>query len=442
MTLLPRTLFGRSALLIAGLIIASQIITTVLFMYWVQRPRIIMLADLAESHLSSVRAALSLLPEDKRALYLHQVGLGNGLQLQLSAPQITANEKRPSYAITSFLKHFEAKLKARETILFQTFPEQAIWVKIFVDQQPYWVKFPADRFGTNLGGHWLALSLSMALMALLGGLIIHRTLNQPLQRLANAVAQIGAGKRIHPMPEEGPAEIKTFIHALNRMCDDLQKLENDRTLMLAGISHDLRTPITRIQIALEMIGGDFDVTLKNRVLANLAEIENGLKQCLDFASDVTDEPARWADLNDLARLCAASYKAQGHPITLALCNEAQAFIRPFAMERLLRNLLDNAIKYAKHDISIATHTRPHQLILSVMDRGPGIPKPEIERLRRPFARADSARTGSAGYGLGLAIVDKIVEAHQAQIDYLSREGGGLEIRITFSNLQHAQQENS
>ena len=254
----------------------------------------------------------------------------------------------------------------------------------------------------------------MIVLALLGGLIIHRTLKKPLQRLSTIVTQIGAGQRIDPILEEGPAEIVSFIHALNRMNADLSAMEAERTLMLAGISHDLRTPITRIQLALEMIGGDFDSALKNQVFDNLAEIENGLTQCLDFARDTADEPKRLADLNDLATLCAASYKAHGHRIGLDLCEDAQAFIRPFAIERLLKNLLDNAIKYADKDIVIATTRNHNELCLSVLDRGPGIAQADIDNLRRPFARANKARSGKAGYGLGLAIIDKIVESHQAQ----------------------------
>ena len=102
-------------------------------------------------------------------------------------------------------------------------------------------------------------------------------------------------------------------------------------------------------------------------------------------------------------------------------------------------MLDNAIKYANKDITIATARQSGQLCLSVLDRGAGIAETEIDKLRRPFARADLSRGGSVGYGLGLAIVDKIVETHQARIDFLQREGGGLEVRITFNCLPGSSQ---
>jgi two-component system, OmpR family, osmolarity sensor histidine kinase EnvZ len=120
-------------------------------------------------------------------------------------------------------------------------------------------------------------------------------------------------------------------------------------------------------------------------------------------------------------------------MTLDLCDEAQTLMRPFAMQRLLKNLIDNAIKYANNEITIATQRTNGKLILSVLDRGAGIADADIEKLRRPFKRADIARADAKGYGLGLAIVYKIVEAHQAKISFLERLGGGLEVRIELSN---------
>lgn len=431
MKLIPSTLFARSALLIALLIIVSQITTSVLFLYWVQKPRLLAMLEIAESNLQSVRVALALLPEEKRNLYLEQVSQNSGLKLQRQAPKIEDGDDKPPFVIKRFLRLFERRLNPNERLIYQTSPEKAVWVQVYVDQKPYWARFSVSPFSHGLSELWLRLGILMVLLALFGGLIIHRTLKKPLQRLLTVVSRIGAGQRTDPIVEEGPDEIVSFIHALNRMSADLKAMETDRTFMLAGISHDLRTPITRIQLAIEMIGGDFDTALKDQVLDNLAEIENGLRQCLDFARDSADEPKQFADLNDLATLCAASYTAHGQFIALDLCEDAQAFIRPFAIERLLKNLLNNAFKYAKKDIAIVTGRDHNQLFLSVLDRGPGIAQAEIDNLRRPFARATKARSGAAGYGLGLAIVDKIVEAHQARIEFLQREGGGLEVRVSF-----------
>ena len=431
----PISLFTRSALLIAALIITSQLLSAALFMYLVQRPRLYMMVDLAESHLYSVRTAIALLPESQRRLYLKQMSQINGLQLQAHAPILAEGDISDSWVVSKFLTLIGQKLPAKERVFYQATPDQAIWVQIEVGDKPYWVRFSIAAFSTDLSKHWLDFASVMVVLAALGGWVMHRTLNRPLQQLSAAVNQIGAGQRIEPLQEQGPKEIVAFIHALNRMNADLKQMEADRTLMLAGISHDLRTPITRIQLALELIGGDFDAGLKNRVLANLAEIEGGLKQCLDFACDAEDEPLQRADLNDLARQCAANYAENGYSVGLDLCEEAEALVRPFAIERLVKNLLDNAIKYANKDIRIATARQGQQLYLSVLDRGAGIADADIAALRRPFARAEASRGGSVGYGLGLAIVDNIAAAHQATIDFIHREGGGLEVRVTFAGLE-------
>lgn len=432
--MLPRTLFGRSALLIALLIILSQAISALLFLYFVQRPRVQMMSDIAESHLQSIRAALSLIPDNQRNAYVKALGNSHSLLLQTESPTTQNKAEPPAFVVRQFLKLFEKKLKPHERLIYQTQPEQAVWVNILVDQKPYWIRFQAEQFNSNLGSHWLDIFILMSLLTLSGSYIIHRTLNKPLKQLTQAVKKIGEGHRIEQIQEEGPDEVVTLIRSINRMNSDLSKIEDDRAMMLAGISHDLRTPITRIQLAVELIGGDFDKELKCKVFANLSEIENGLTQCLDYARNNSDEMLKLIDLNDLARLCASNYRANGHEISLNLCEEAQLMARPFAMERLLKNLLDNAVKYANKDISICTLHEQNLLHISVLDRGDGISKEDITQLRRPFTRASTSRGGKSGYGLGLAIVDKIVESHQASIAYLPRLGGGLEVRISLNAL--------
>ncbi|POZ53885.1 two-component sensor histidine kinase [Methylovulum psychrotolerans] len=430
MKMIPRSVFSRSSLLIMGIIIITQLLTASFFAYWVQRPRLLLMADLAEGHLYSVKAALTLLPPEKRHLYVDKLANKLSIHVQQTPPNISQNPSPPPFIVEKFLQAFAKKLNPDETLIYQSDPEVTVWVRIDIDKQPYWLRFTTAPFNADMNERWLGLAVFMVCLALLGGLISQQALKRPLQHLSDIVGRIGKGQRVGTIKEEGPQEIIAFIHALNRMSTDLSAMEADRNLMLAGISHDLRTPITRIQLAIEMIGGDFDSALKNRVLANLTEIESGLKQCLDFAYDSANEPMQYVDLNDLALLCAANYKANGYPIGLALCEEAEVWVRPFAIERLLKNLLDNAIKYANKDITIATDHQDGVLYLRVLDRGAGISTADIDKLRRPFARADTAR-GSVGYGLGLAIVDKIIETHQAAIDFLQRDGGGLEVRIGF-----------
>ncbi|WP_052700467.1 ATP-binding protein [Methylocucumis oryzae] len=434
---LPRSLLARSAVLIASLIIVSQLITGIAFIYWVQLPRLQVISALAKSHLHSVRVSLRLLAEEKRAAYLQAAGHDFGMSILSEKPKLDTNDVKPPLVVDKFIQLYRNNLLPGESITYQAQPEPYIYVQISEANTPYWIRYEVKPFSTDFDKHWLGIIILLIFLAVLGGLVIHRALNKPLQRLADVVSRIGKGQRVSYIPEQGPDEIIAFIRALNRMNTDLKQLEADRNLMLAGISHDLRTPITRIQLALEMLGGDFDTDMKNRILANLAEIEGGLRQCLDFARDAGDEPTQSADLNELAHLCAASYKANGFEIALDLCEEAETVIRPFAMERLVRNLLDNAIKYAGVGIALATRIDGDTLYLSVLDRGKGIKNEDLEVLRRPFTRANAARGGTSGYGLGLAIVDKIIEAHKAHIEYLPREGGGLEVRIKLPRLTEA-----
>lgn len=431
MTLWPRSLSTRSALLITGLMAATMAVTALLFLYWVQLPRLIGLVNLTHAHLHSVRVALSAIPEPQRAEYLQNMATDSGLHLQAIAPTTVLTERSDSPVIAKFLELARQRVLPGERLFYQSAPFPAIWADILVDSKHYWARFTAMPFSVDYSRYGFGLGGLILLLAAAGSWAIHRTLNRPLQQLADILQCIGTGQRVDAIVEYGPQEIITLIRALNRMNDDLKQLDTDRNLMLAGISHDLRTPITRIKLALEMLGGDFDDNMKNRVIANLNEIENGLAQCLDYARNPHDEPRQVADLNELARLCAASYKANGHRLGLDLCDEAEALIHPLAIERLLRNLLDNAFKYAGNEVVVTTRKQSDKLYLSVSDRGPGLSAAELANLRRPFTRGSFARSGPSGYGLGLAIVDKIVIAHRARIDFLARKGGGLEVRLTL-----------
>lgn len=191
MRLMPQSLLTRSTLLIAGLIITGQLMTAALFVFLVQRPRLQVMVELADGHLHTVRVAMALLPPEKRGQYLSQAGHDFGVHLQESPPILEPSEPEPPFVIRKFMEAFANKLHSHEQIRYQSAPDQAVWVQILIDQQPYWVKFSATPFSADISDHWLGLLLLMLLLAFLGGFIIHRSLNRPLQRLAAAVSRIG-----------------------------------------------------------------------------------------------------------------------------------------------------------------------------------------------------------------------------------------------------------
>jgi two-component system, OmpR family, osmolarity sensor histidine kinase EnvZ len=213
------------------------------------------------------------------------------------------------------------------------------------------------------------------------------------------------------------------------MTRDLARLEDDRALILAGVSHDLRTPLARLRLGLEM--ADADAPLKGGMAADIDEMDRIIGQFLDFARAAGGEPAAPTDLAALARDIAARYRDAGHALTEEIVAVPEVTVRPMAIRRLVTNLVDNAIRHGDGDIRLRVAPASRAAVIEVLDRGPGIPADEVERLKQPFTRLETARSGKGGSGLGLAIVDRIARMHGGSFDLLPREGGGLVARVTF-----------
>jgi two-component system osmolarity sensor histidine kinase EnvZ len=213
------------------------------------------------------------------------------------------------------------------------------------------------------------------------------------------------------------------------MTRDLARLEDDRALILAGVSHDLRTPLARLRLGLEM--ADADAQLKGGMAADIDEMDRIIGQFLDFARAAGGEPAGPTDLAALARDIAARYRDTGHTLTEEIVAVPEVIVRPMAVRRLVTNLVDNAFRYGEQDVRLHVAPAGRAVVVEVLDRGPGIPAEEVDRLKQPFTRLETARSGKGGSGLGLAIVDRIARMHGGSFDLLRREDGGLVARVTF-----------
>jgi len=303
------------------------------------------------------------------------------------------------------------------------------WVSFRIASDEYWVMLPRERVERQAALRWLGWGAFVLVAALAGAWLIVFRLRRPLRALVGAAADVGRGRVPAPLEESGPQEIQTVSRAFNQMTRDLARLEDDRALILAGVSHDLRTPLARLRLGLEM--ADADAPLKGGMAADIDEMDRIIGQFLDFARAAGGEPAAPTDLAALARDIAARYCDAGHALTEEIVAVPEVTVRPMAIRRLVTNLVDNAIRHADGDIRLRVAPASRAAVIEVLDRGPGIPADEVERLKQPFTRLETARSGKGGSGLGLAIVDRIARMHGGSFDLLPREGGGLVARVTF-----------
>jgi signal transduction histidine kinase len=271
---------------------------------------------------------------------------------------------------------------------------------------------------------WLLLSLVLA--AILSVVAARRLVN-PLSELSVAVEHLGGSGDDPAIAPHGPREIEGIIRAFNRMRDRLRRYNEDRTRMVAAISHDLRTPLTRLRVRIEMAESLDD---QQKILDELEMMNGMVESILSFGrDDAQQEPRSLVDLSAMVEGICEDAADVGEQATFSGPRDVTISCRPTAMRRALSNLVDNAVKYGGvADVTLATEA--DRVVILVEDEGPGIPQSERERVFEPFYRIGSARDpGTGGVGLGLSVTRSIILEHGGEIVLGTRKGGGLSVHI-------------
>jgi two-component system osmolarity sensor histidine kinase EnvZ len=430
MTLLPRTLLWRSVLLIALVLAVAHLAWLQIFRVSQREPTAQRIAQQIVSVVNLTRAALVSAQPDRRIELLRDLSASEGIRVFVarSADELQLPPDRP--VLRSAMAEVRRELGPDTRFAIMRNGEPGFWVSFRIDDDDeYWVVMPRARIDRVEPLHWVYLGGLVLLLSLGGAFLIVWRVVQPLRALTRAAAEIGAGRTAEPVPESGPREIRTLAHGFNQMAADLQHADAERAVMLAGVSHDLRTPLSRIRLGVEMLDTHIEPQLREGMVQDIEEIDAVVNQFLDFArGSAGDNVAPAADLNALvARVC-ERYQRQGRPVTLRAGLVPPLPLRELAVERCISNLVNNALRHAKTPVEVETGVDAAHAVISVLDRGPGIPATDIERMLRPFTRLDAARSQS-GSGLGLAIVDRIARMHGGRAELGARPGGGLAARV-------------
>jgi len=433
--LLPPTLFGRTVLVIALVSIAFQVFTLAMIFHFALVPLGRHATDdLAALMLSSAAAWQRAGIDDRSALSARLLA-EHDLQVRADTQPITPF---PRYLPYFHFLETALSTRARQPIHLGQgdFRDgSGYWARVPVtgwEDNIVWVQvgFPHDRVAVQPSAALLIILLVGALVAFLTAAGLARWLIRPLARLAHATQRIGKGQRPTPLPETGPTELATLAREFNRMGEEVETLLANRTTLLAGISHDLRSPLARISLALGMLTEKPDPDLLQRITHDVANMNLLIARCLEVGRDFAERDSTEINLCDLLAAiiceCAADVEVRGHKGP-----DCSLRAKPLALRRILSNLVENAVRYGDgQPIDIEYEVCGDTVEIRVMDRGPGIPEGQHEAVFQPFRRLDPSRSSrTGGSGLGLAIVRQIALANSWTVVLDGRPGGGTIARV-------------
>lgn len=423
----PATLFGRTAATLTAVLLAFQLVVLVVAVATVFMPMARRSADdLAALMVLSAQTWVELPPETRRD-FEDELAKSHDLWLfKVDAPLPDEGQFLP------YLRLLESALTERVGMPIHVkithWEQQWMWAEIPIGGQMIRIGFTLDRLGIH---PMLALVLVMAagvVLVPLTALVLARRIARPLARLADAAARVGEGQTPELLPESGPAELAALAATFNRMVRQVKALMDNRTTLLAGISHDLRTPMARLRLGLEMMPENANPALIARMECDMEEMNRLIGGFLELAQGLGQEEKRPVDLvallGDLAQGTVLEWRAQPPCIRE---------VAPVALRRILSNMIENALRYGGgKPVSMACDCAEESARISVFDRGPGIPPDQAEKVFRPFYRLESSRSSATGgSGLGLAIARQLADANGWKIELLAREGGGTEARLTI-----------
>lgn len=426
---LPGTLLWQTFLLVALLLTLALGAWSQIFRYMQEPARARDVAQMVVSVVNLTRTALINADIERRTDLLIELAALEGIRIypaEASDELVALDNTRPLRLLMADVRRqlgghtrFASKWKTLEGfwVSFRLHPED--------EEDEYWVMLPPERIDNPDTFGWLGWAGGALVAALFGAYLIVSRVSAPLRQLARAANMIGSGRTPPLIEESGAQEIAVVARAFNRMTGDLARNDADRALILAGVSHDLRTPLARLRLGIEMSGAPASEV--SAMVADIEEMDRIIGQFLDFGRGEPQQALQRVDLVRLVHEVTEPYRLRGIDIRILGAGRLEVAAHVLPLRRALANLIDNALRYAGDDGPLDVDIGKHEgfACIEVADRGPGIPEDQVERMRHPFTRLEAARSNTKGAGLGLAIVDRVMRAHHGRLDLLPRPGGGL-----------------
>ena len=437
MNFLPKKLLSRLVLLIATLLIVSQLVSLKIFDNFEREPRAEALAQEIITVVNFTKAALYAAAPSKRIQLFREINNIGDIKVYAAYPFESIEPIPNDPFLKLVVKKITARIPSGNFVVINHYDIPGVWVSFEIDGDMFWVVVPRLITDRPFPWHWIGWGIVIAILAISGAYITTKRISRPINNLIDAADKIRNGHNVSKLPLDSVTEFRKLSEAFNEMAEVLSKVSKERKFLLASVSHDIRTPLTRIRLASEMLPSNSSA-LKESLEEDIIEINDILNQFLDFARGFQDEPKTPINLGKLLKDIQTKHKRMGQTFTLKKKNirtdiPKKLFIdiRPIAFQRCLDNLINNAFFYSTGKVILEATLLEESFTISIIDDGPGIPEDQKSKLLLPFERVDEARGNKGGSGLGLTIADRIVKAHDGKLELINRPEGGLDVKITI-----------
>ncbi|MCP5424871.1 MAG: HAMP domain-containing protein [Gammaproteobacteria bacterium] len=433
MKIWSQSLAGRTLVLVVATVLLCETATLVIFGYYRRGFVVQNSARAIVGYARLFQAALDATPESQRQRLLATAGNQEGIHV-VTSPETMVGLQEPVWPLLRRVaERVRVELGARTQVLVRRRSPLTLWVSLRAVDKDWWLAFPLARLEVPLP--WGLMGLLMAIISIALGLTSLFVLGilRPLRELGAAARALGAGSP-RPAQPGGPNELRHLAEGFNTMLQQLQNNERERQVMLAGLPHDLKAPLARLRLRLEMVD---DAELREGLLRDAEDIQHISRQFQNYLhglgqSSITPIPVNLSQLLERHVQC---HRQLGRNISLSSPLSVWVDGDPEALDRLLDNLLENAFRYGAEPVEIRLGSMGRQVSFSLRDHGSGIAREHRQRALEPFSQLDGARGSSGNCGLGLAIAERLVRLHKGQLELDEAAGGGLLVRITLPACQ-------
>ena len=429
------SLFWRTFVLLSLLLVGSMVAWLQTLRAMELEPRALQTAQEIASLVNLSRAALIHADAINRVSLIKTMTEQEGVRIVPREPGdriVPFDDDRLSRRIAQELG---ARLGPGTEVANRVNQQDGLWIGFTIDGDSYWLRTERARFNRTTGETWFVWLATVAMLSMAGAALIARLINRPLQRLAIAANRVRQGDLEASALDESTAtpEIRAVNAAFNRMTRELARVAQDRSVMLAGISHDLRTPLARLRLETELSVSD--TLARGHMAADISQLDAIIEKFLDYARPGR---VRLAPVPLRSAIDASVYALDQQDdirVQVNLPDDLMVLAEEVELSRVISNLLENARRYGRSTdtgvalVEISAQVDPTSVTIELRDHGAGVPPEQLAQITQPFYRGDVARTDARGTGLGLAIVDKTLSRLGGSLQLANAADGGL--RVSF-----------